>query len=157
VRKLHLLLLSAFSCFLLHAVTTQAQFAVNPTNTGLAPNGVFSGTSIENIQINNGNLHVDIPVWAVKGRGLDTEVHFIYDNKGWTSTTLCIETRGNPVCTDSIQPTPGNHMILGALSPWSGGVSNLTRSQTCAAPTVNVTLRTNMTCPLAPRTGSYDV
>jgi len=31
----------------------------------------FLGSDIESVQVTNGNLHVDIPIWGAKGRGLD--------------------------------------------------------------------------------------
>ena len=43
----------------------------NSSNIGLPPNGVFSGSSVESVQVNNGNLHIEIPLYSVPGRGLE--------------------------------------------------------------------------------------
>ena len=108
--RLHSLAIPFISaCFLFTTPLALAQDPINPTNTGQPANGVFSGTDIESVQVGNGNLHIDIPAWSVKGRGLDTSVHFIYDNKGWSYTTSC----GGPVpiCTDNVQLALGNDLL----------------------------------------------
>src|SRR5262249_22831884 len=58
-------------------------------NTGYPENGKFHGSGIESVQLKNGNLHVAIPVWSAKGRGLDTGFSFVYDNHGWKFSTHC--------------------------------------------------------------------
>jgi RHS repeat-associated protein len=67
------------------AGAASAQDAPLPINqVGLPSNGVFSGGSIDSVQLNNGNLHVDIPLLHLPGIGMDTDIHFVYDNKVWT-------------------------------------------------------------------------
>ena len=54
------------------------------SNTGYPTNGLIHGSDIENVQLNQGNLHIDIPLYSIKGRnGLDTTVRYIYDNHSW--------------------------------------------------------------------------
>jgi RHS repeat-associated protein len=101
------------SLFLAITSTCPAQSVTNATNVGLPENGVFQGSDIESVQVNNGNLHVDIPVWAVKGRGLDTSAHFVYDSKGWQYITQCYPADN---CIDTIQMEPNNTMVLAALN-----------------------------------------
>src|SRR6201998_1081025 len=81
VRTVMIFILS-FCCTTLK---TPAQNTPLPINQGGLPsNGVFSGGSIDSVQLNNGNLHVDIPLLHLPGIGMDTDVHFIYDNQVWT-------------------------------------------------------------------------
>ncbi len=54
------------------------------SNTGLPSNGVFSGSSFDNVQINNGNLHIEIPVTAQAGRGETVTYKYVYESKGWS-------------------------------------------------------------------------
>jgi hypothetical protein len=61
----------------------QAAYTPDPGNVGLPSNGVFSGGSIDTVQLNNGNLHVDIPLLHLPGIGMDTDIHFVYDNMIW--------------------------------------------------------------------------
>ncbi len=48
-------------------------------NVGLPENGVFDGSDFDTIQVTNGKLHVEVPLYSSKGRGLDMYVKFIYD------------------------------------------------------------------------------
>jgi YD repeat-containing protein len=137
-RRLLRLVLSI--CVLLAVSSTcPAQSVTNATNTGTPENAVVHGSDIENVQVNNGNLHVDIPIWAAKGRGLDTSAHFVSDTKGWTFTTTCDPVSGD--CTDQIReaqsPIP-NGMVLGAVNSLSYNWSDVRSSFLCQ--TVNYTL-----------------
>jgi YD repeat-containing protein len=52
-------------------------------NVGLPINGEFSGGSVDSVQLNNGNLHIDIPLLEVPGVGIPVRIHFTYDSKIW--------------------------------------------------------------------------
>src|SRR5436190_5562135 len=54
---------------------------------GLPANGSFSGSSFDNVQLNNGNLHIEIPLYSLSGRGLSVPVSVVYDSKGWEEWT----------------------------------------------------------------------
>lgn len=54
-----------------------------PTDTGLPVNAIISGSAFDNVRINNGNLHIEIPVISLKGRGQTVVYRYVYDNKGW--------------------------------------------------------------------------
>src|ERR1051326_5914756 len=93
----------------------QDQTVQNASNIGMPSNGVFSGSDFESVQLQNGNLHIDIPIWSQKGRGLGTGSKFIYDSLGWTSTAPhCDHTSGT--CSNRIIGMPGNNLRLGATS-----------------------------------------
>jgi len=50
-------------------------------NVGLPANGTFHGSNIDTVQLNNGNLHIDIPLLHLPGIGMDTDLHFVYDSQ----------------------------------------------------------------------------
>jgi RHS repeat-associated protein len=52
-------------------------------NVGVPINGVFSGSNVDSVQLNNGDLHIDIPLLDIPGLGVPIRIHFIYDNKIW--------------------------------------------------------------------------
>ena len=52
-------------------------------NVGVPINGAFSGSDIDSVQLNNGDLHIDIPLLDIPGLGVPIRIHFIYDNKIW--------------------------------------------------------------------------
>jgi YD repeat-containing protein len=52
-------------------------------NVGLPDNGTFHGSNIDTVQLNNGNLHIDIPLLHLPGIGLDTDIHLTYDSQVW--------------------------------------------------------------------------
>jgi RHS repeat-associated protein len=62
---------------------------------GLPANGAFDGSDFDTVQLNNGNLHIELPLYSLPGRGLDVSVKLVYDSKGWYEYTL-----------NSIQGTP---------------------------------------------------
>lgn len=58
----------------------------NSSNVGLPDNGLFSGSNIDNVQVNNGNLHIQIPLVTYAGRGLSYSTFWSYDSRGWYSS-----------------------------------------------------------------------
>ncbi len=56
----------------------------DPSGTGYPENAVYHGGDLDSVQLGNGNLHLEIPIWSAKGRGLDTGAKFVYDSKVWT-------------------------------------------------------------------------
>ena len=132
MRSTRFLLPSSIAAFLALPIVCNAQGVNNANNTGLPSNGLFNGTDVEIVEINNGNLHIDIPIWSEKGRGLDTYAHFVYDNKGWTYTTNCVtQPDGSQICTDTVKRASVNHMILSSVNSFSYGISFKTVVQTC--------------------------
>ncbi len=57
-------------------------------NVGVPINGVFSGSSVDAVQLNNGDLHIDIPLVDIQGLGAPIHIHFIYDNKIWNYASI---------------------------------------------------------------------
>ena len=46
-------------------------------NVGVPINGAFSGSNIDSVQLNNGDLHIDIPLLDIPGLGVPVRIHFI--------------------------------------------------------------------------------
>jgi len=67
---------------LITAFTALAQDTGNQA-VGLPANGTFQGSDIDVVQLNNGNLHIEIPLYTLSGRGLAVPVKYVYDSKGW--------------------------------------------------------------------------
>lgn len=110
------------------AVPAVAQEFDNKSNIGLPPNGVFDGSSFDNIQVNNGNLHIEIPITSYPGRGVTAPVKYVYDNKGWTIDTFC---NAHGFCADHVASEPGSNMILNIANPFKYTGSTKTIHQQC--------------------------
>src|SRR5438105_2853592 len=120
----NLYLLCALTLVFLSQVAV-AQTVSNELNTGVPENAVLHGSDLDNASINNGNLHISIPIWAAKGRGLDTGFNIVYDNKGWTFTRRCTTMGG---CTDTVTEEPGSNMILTVRGPFDYALANKSAS-----------------------------
>jgi len=63
-----------------------AQDVYNEINVGTPPNGLLHGGEVDTVQINNGNLHIEIPLWSLKGRGsVPSGAIFALNTKEWTA------------------------------------------------------------------------
>ena len=80
-------------------------------NTGYPENGIFHGSDVDNVQINNGGLHVEIPIYSAKGRGLSVGAKVVYNSKGWTFHTRCF-TSGGGFCEDDVEGDPLGYPTL---------------------------------------------
>jgi len=97
------------------AVSAAAQDVTNALNIGLPPNGVFTGSDFDSVQVNNGNLHLEIPLWSTPGRGFGVGYSYVYDSKGWSFRR---STDGQGLTHDTVIKAPGNNLVLRlAFSP----------------------------------------
>ena len=112
-----------------------AQGAPNDYQIGVPLHGDFSGTDFENVQLNNGNLHIEIPLWSTAGRGPSVELKYVYDSLGWGFHETCNRFTG--ACTDTVTPNPGlpglvtNNLKLKLVGPQSYQVKQTYYSHTC--------------------------
>jgi len=111
-----------------------AQDINNKTAVGFPENGVFTGSNFDSVQLSNGNLHIEIPLWSTPGRGLSVAMKYVYDNKGWHFSTHCVRTTG--ICTDTVGREVGNNTTW-RLARVGGvyGFSQKTVTQTCSGQT----------------------
>jgi RHS repeat-associated protein len=77
-------------------------------DTGFPANGIFSGSAFGSVQINNGNLHIEIPVSEQNERGGKTAYKYVYNSKGWEFHQIAL---AQPT-TGNIRPEDGNHPIF---------------------------------------------
>lgn len=113
-----------------------AQNAPNEYQIGFPPNGDFSGTDFENVQLNNGNLHIEIPLWNAAGRGTGVGFKYVYDSLGWGFAETCSKITG--LCHDKVTPNPvkagvvGNHLTLSLVGPQSYQFKQSLQQYTCS-------------------------
>jgi YD repeat-containing protein len=81
------IVLIAFVAFIFHVQISKAQ-GTPSTDIGLPINATFSGGQIDSVQLNNGNLHIDIPLLHLPGIGMDTDIHYVYDSQALQSVIL---------------------------------------------------------------------
>ncbi|MGO9317041.1 MAG: RHS repeat-associated core domain-containing protein [Terracidiphilus sp.] len=96
----------------------QTAYTPNINNVGLPEYGVFSGGSVDSVQLQNGNLHVDIPLLHLPGIGKDTDIHFVYDNLLFNSTTVNYGTSQLPMTWQQI--TMGRNGFAQVSDPLRG-------------------------------------
>jgi len=103
---------------------TSVQNDSNNTAVGFPEGGAFSGSDIDNVQMNNGNLHVTIPLWSAPGRGGVGQTYaFTYDTKGfYLSLSGC--TDASTPCNYGVLPEQGHTMIMGVNGAAAPGISN---------------------------------
>src|SRR5712692_10758103 len=105
------LLVSVFLALFAQAHLAFAQVVPNDYQIGLPLHADFSGSDFENVQLNNGNLHIEIPLWSATGRGLPVGFKYVYDSAGWGFNEHCGRLSG--YCTDTVTPSPTGHGLAG--------------------------------------------
>jgi hypothetical protein len=110
---------------LLGSVTMSAQSTSGNMATGFPENGVFEGSAFDSVQMNNGNLHIQIPFVTLPGRHHDYHYVYSYDNRGWGFLT---HDRGDGYLIQSVKPEPFNGMQFRPPDPVEGYNVNFTIS-----------------------------
>jgi RHS repeat-associated protein len=113
--------------FLLLTASAHSQADTNDATIGLPKNGVFDGSSFDTVQLNNGNLHLELPLWSLPGRGISVAAKFVYNAKGWSVSTTC---NHQGVCTDSSQPPNPRGLVM--VGPKSYSIGRGIKTQTCS-------------------------
>ena len=82
---------------------------------GFPLNGIFDGGSFDSVAVKNGNLHIEIPDYTIKGRAnLDVGTKFVYDSLSWRVHTRCNNMRG---CTATVSLGLGIDATFGLVHP----------------------------------------
>src|SRR5207248_3108679 len=119
-----------------------AQGAPNEYQIGFPLNGEFSGTNFEQVQMNNGNLHIEIPLWSAAGRGPLVGFKYVYDSLGWGFNETCDRLSGT--CHDVVTFHPSkaglaaNHLALGIVGPQSFTFRTVQQNYSCSGTNVVV-------------------
>jgi YD repeat-containing protein len=92
----------------LQAVYLSAQLN-GGTETGLPPNSVFHGSGIDKVNLQNGYLHIEIPLLSLPQRGGHTLVwKFVYSSPQWNLTWVPTQ----------VSPDFGYYVTQGGSSGW---------------------------------------
>ena len=81
---------------LLGITDASTQQVYEGNQTGLPPFGSFHGSNFDNVSLNNGNLHIEIPILTVRQRGRNFTYRYVYDTRGWNIWWLPNPDRGQP-------------------------------------------------------------
>ena len=100
---------TVFLFLAISAIASHAQTVTNQTNSGYPENAIVHGTEIDSVQVTNGNLHIQIPIYTAEGRGLNTFGEYVYDNKEWYLSRQCYS---SGICKDTVTAQPGNNMVI---------------------------------------------
>src|SRR5258708_15622490 len=138
--KLAAFLLSVVLTLLSETVSGFAQGVPNGYGIGSPENALFSGSDFESVQIGNNNLHIEVPLWSMAGRGLPVGYKYVYDSKGWGFRETCGRLTGT--CTDTVSPNPRSHTATGCCST-NNLQMPLVSLQDVAATSINSTANCN--------------
>jgi hypothetical protein len=129
-----------------------AQAAPNDYQIGFPPHADFSGSDFENVQINNGNLHIEVPLWSTPGRGASVGFKYVYDGSGWDINVVCPKKTG--VCSGKVvvqSPRSGvvaNHLSFSLVGPLGYAQKKVSNTYTCNGTTSTIFLYSyNMAAP----------
>jgi hypothetical protein len=135
------ILLAASALVLASLSPAYGQTVTRSLDIGFPEGGVFSGSNFDNVQLNNGNLHIEIPLLTIPGRGLPVVYKYVYDNKGWFFHETCGH---SGLCHDYVQGESGNNMGLPISSPFDSQVMSPMNIPTYCVPGVNQFALTNV-------------
>jgi RHS repeat-associated protein len=95
-------------CF---SLTCLAQSVPGTENIGLPAGASYDGDQFESVQLNNGNLHIEIPFWFSGGRGLPTGLKLVFDSKGWNYKRECTKIS----CISFLSGMEGGWRLVGSM------------------------------------------
>ena len=126
----------AMMLILLSSSFVSAQTNTPANANGLPKGGAFTGSSFDTVQMNNGNLHIEIPFNALPGRGISQEFKAVYDNKGWGFKELRRYSvdQSSFKTIDIPMPSIGNHLnwTLTGSASFVAGYTFQTSTLVCA-------------------------
>jgi hypothetical protein len=129
-RKLYVFSLIFIALFAYGQVAA-AQAADLGRSTG-SPTAIYHGTDLEQVDTTNGNLHINLPLLHLPGRGIDTDIVLSYNSKIWQTLYIPSSEPGvlQPQVTTSYDENIASMGLLsgsrGIGSPgWSVGVPRM--------------------------------
>jgi len=122
------------SILLLLAGSAGAQ--VNPgTESGVPAYGRFGGSDFDQINLLNGNLHIDIPILSVKERGRTFSWHLYYEPVVWNLIWVPVPNPSHLPKDPSYYYVTRNGsypgLVLASPFDWHGSLGPLSPVQTC--------------------------
>jgi hypothetical protein len=135
VRRILFLL---FACLVISG-RSYAQLTLYDGNQNLPMFGGFSGSDLDTVALQNGNLHLHIPIGSWKQRGGTTlNAYFIYDTPTWTRTTTITTINRQRYYITSIDDPTDYWSFVSPLSSYS--VSSPRQTSTCPGTGTQVNL-----------------
>ncbi len=111
--------LLTLSIFFLASCPVQAQ-AVYDGNQNMPAFGGFSGSDFDIASLQNGNLHLHIPLGSWKQRGGSTaSLFFTYDTPSWTRQTTITTVNRQRVYMTQVNPGTGGFAFAGNVGGWT--------------------------------------
>jgi RHS repeat-associated protein len=107
--------MAAFMVLIWLAASCFAQTVAGTEGVGLPDNASYDGDKFENVQLNNGNLHIEIPLWSSGGRGIPVGEKLVFDSKGFGFYTLCTPVRDGKICHNYLRYNGGGWRIVGPI------------------------------------------
>ncbi len=100
-------------------------------NQPLPPFGSFSGSNFDTVSLQNGNLHIRIPLgsWPQRG-GKVLTADFIYDSPTWSMTTTVAILNNIRQVTKTVEPSGGGWQLSTNWGSWE--VSSTHDTFTCS-------------------------
>jgi hypothetical protein len=142
-----LIVIAIFSNLFVVARTLRAQAAPS-SETGLPPFASFHGSDFDQINLQNGNLHMEIPVKTMKERGRTLTWRFVYNSPIWSKIWF---PQPPPPPSKGINGVYGVKApslgTWGFLGPFSWFVGDIGQDVTCTSttPTIGYRQYTNFT------------
>ncbi|MGB9463515.1 MAG: hypothetical protein WBR10_00240, partial [Candidatus Acidiferrum sp.] len=93
--------------------------AVSDGNQNLPAFGSFSGSDFDIVSLQNGNLHLHIPLgsWTQRG-GTTASLFFTYDTPSWTRQTTITTVNRQRVYMTQVNPGSGGWAFVGNAGLW---------------------------------------
>ncbi|MCU1284169.1 MAG: repeat-associated core domain protein [Acidobacteriales bacterium] len=111
-----------------------AQQVNDGNQTGYPYFGSFHGTDQENVSVQNGNLHFEIPLLSVPQRGgRNFNFSFVYDTPTWQVLWYPPEMQGQlGYWTVNLGPDSGEDSLWRVVGPTTWGITNEMTTETCS-------------------------
>jgi RHS repeat-associated protein len=122
-------LIILFLLFATFPLSSRAQ-AVSDGNQNLPAFGSFSGSDFDIVSLQNGNLHLHIPLgsWTQRG-GKTASLFFTYDTPSWTRQTTITTVNRQRVYMTQVNPGSGGWAFVGNVGGW--GLQSPISTGTC--------------------------
>ncbi|MGH9685401.1 MAG: RHS repeat domain-containing protein [Candidatus Acidiferrales bacterium] len=120
-------IVAAFLALAFWSSGTFAQQVNSGTESGFPPYGSFSGSSFDTVLLENGNLHVEMPIVSVKERNRTFTWKFAYDAPGWEKIFTPTPTKQNRnLGFYSVYPTQTGGWSTSSPAYWYGSSASIT-------------------------------
>jgi len=133
---------AALAIFVVMFAATASAQTITADEKGLPSNSAFSGGNVDTVNLQNGNLHISIPIATAAQRGGGTvQYSFVYDTQAWIKRWVAFTCSDAPPCIPPGEYTSGTNTNV--VSGWRLSSSlnwgaNFTESGLINCPTTNL-------------------